>query len=569
MLWEGPQFVNSSLALVNRNLCAEILRHQHFNLRIKPTTVDVIPDSWVPGADRLKDSYRTILEQTDVHIRQQWPPLFDNMEGAHFVMFQPWEFGTIPVEWVKPINEYVDEVWVNSEYTKQGYVRSGIPSDNVFVFPLGHDPNVYRTFGPKLGLKTTKKFKFLFVGGTIFRKGIDILLDSYTKAFSAEDDVCLVIKDHGGNSHYQGQTNGELIESIRQQSDAPEILYLSQDMTPYELASLYRSCNCLVHPYRGEGFGLPILEAMACGLAPVIPNIGPAVEFTTPEVSYRVSAVTHQHADSVLNTVTAPEMISVDASNLAKTLRTIFLNPDEASERGLAASRHASENYTWDKVSENVLQRIVELSSSNSKRKPIVSIEQIFRRVAHTFEGDASIRKQLYQPLVSFFNQGDFVVDLGAGDGTWLTLLNESGISGVGVDLDARKVEEMRSKGLDAVCADVVEYVSTIKSQIDGLSMLHIIEHMQPEQAIRILYEVSKCLTHRGRVLIVTPNFQNSNVTQKNFWLDVTHIRPYPHELLSAILSSLGFQTIVQATMNNEMDTVVFGSMLSGDNPFM
>ena len=35
------------------------------------------------------------------------------------------------------------------------------------------------------------------------------------------------------------------------------------------MAALYAACDCLVHPYRGEGFGLPIAEAMACGL-PVI-----------------------------------------------------------------------------------------------------------------------------------------------------------------------------------------------------------------------------------------------------------------------------------------------------------
>ena len=47
---------------------------------------------------------------------------------------------------------------------------------------------------------------FLFVGGTIARKGIDILLDAYTSQFTADDDVCLVIKDFGTDSFYKGQT---------------------------------------------------------------------------------------------------------------------------------------------------------------------------------------------------------------------------------------------------------------------------------------------------------------------------------------------------------------------------
>ena len=50
---------------------------------------------------------------------------------------------------------------------------------------------------------------------------------------------------------------------------------LDDELDDDEVAALYRACDVLVHPYRGEGFAMPVLEAMACGL-PVITTGGRA-----------------------------------------------------------------------------------------------------------------------------------------------------------------------------------------------------------------------------------------------------------------------------------------------------
>ena len=53
---------------------------------------------------------------------------------------------------------------------------------------------------------------------------------------------------------------------------------------------LFAACDVLVHPYRGEGFGLPVLEAMACGLPVVVTAGGPTDEFVPPAACWRVPA---------------------------------------------------------------------------------------------------------------------------------------------------------------------------------------------------------------------------------------------------------------------------------------
>jgi glycosyltransferase involved in cell wall biosynthesis len=74
-------------------------------------------------------------------------------------------------------------------------------------------------------------------------------------------------------------TEAEAIDRFRSQPHAPAIEYLDQPLKEAELPGLYTACQCLVHPYRGEGFGLPIVVAMACGLPVIVTGSGAALDF--------------------------------------------------------------------------------------------------------------------------------------------------------------------------------------------------------------------------------------------------------------------------------------------------
>ena len=104
--------------------------------------------------------------------------------SGHWVMIQPWEFGSLPKSWVEPMNTMLDEIWVPSNYVKELYIRSGIPEKLVQIIPWGVDTALFNPDTQPAKLKTQKRFKFLFVGGTIYRKGIDVLLKAYLQSFS-------------------------------------------------------------------------------------------------------------------------------------------------------------------------------------------------------------------------------------------------------------------------------------------------------------------------------------------------------------------------------------------------
>ncbi|MBP8696457.1 MAG: glycosyltransferase [Syntrophobacterales bacterium] len=370
--WEGSQFVHHSLALVNRELCSRLIAGG-CELSVIPYERDQFSPKDKPRFKPIAARVRKPLSgPADVHVRHQWPPSFDPPSEGHWVMIQPWEFGSLPREWVRPMSELVDELWVPSRYVRDCFVRSGIPADRVHVVPNGVNTDLLKPGNAPYRLRTKKAFKFLFVGGTIQRKGIDILLDVYTRSFSSADDVCLVIKDMGGQSFYKGQTAKERIRRFQDDPNRPEIEYIERTLSDREIAGLYAACDCLVHPYRGEGFGLPIAEAMASGLPVIVTGHGAALDFCNETTAYLIPAKEVRLPErrvGEFETVDFPWLAEPDREALAGLMRHAAAHPEEAAAKGRLAAEFIRSHFTWGHAAEAVKKRVREL-----RAKPIVRL---------------------------------------------------------------------------------------------------------------------------------------------------------------------------------------------------
>jgi|WetSurMetagenome_2_1015567.scaffolds.fasta_scaffold00092_33 GT2 family glycosyltransferase/glycosyltransferase involved in cell wall biosynthesis/tetratricopeptide (TPR) repeat protein len=389
IIWEGSQFVRHSLALVNRELCLRLIE--------AGSEVSIIPYEQDQFTYKDEPRFKPIFERTkkalsgpaDVHVRHQWPPNFTPPPEGHWVIIQPWEFGSVPKEWVCRMETSVDEVWCPSNYVRDCYIKSGVPAERVFVVPNGVDIGLFNPDTPPYRLKTKKAFKFLFVGGTIQRKGFDILLDVYARTFSSSDDVCLVIKDMGGLSFYKGQTAKDIICEFRADPEKPEIEYIEHTLSDREIAGLYTACDCLVHPYRGEGFGLPIAEAMACGRPVIVTGHGAALDFCNDRIAYLIPAKTMilpEKRVGALETVDFPSVADPDREGLAHLMKHVVTHREEAADKGMQAAAFIQANFTWDRAAEAVMTRICRL-----KNKPIVRFSRAATLTEPIKKGQTSI----------------------------------------------------------------------------------------------------------------------------------------------------------------------------------
>jgi glycosyltransferase involved in cell wall biosynthesis/predicted Zn-dependent protease len=348
--WQGSFLDFGSLSHVNREFTRQFAAQPNVQLtRVGDSTLS----GGCAAVPELKALAATLasgpIAGSQITVRHAWPPDWSPVKQGALVVIQPWEYGSLPVEWVSQ-SRNVQQFWVPSEHVRKVYVSSGVPESKVKVVPNGIEPEKFRPDAKPLPLGTRKTFKFLFVGGTIHRKGPDVLLEAYLKSFSAQDDVCLVIKDFGGKSFYAGQTMEQAIQEIQGRPDAPEILYLNDELPPESLPGLYTACDCLVHPYRGEGFGLPVLEAMACGLPVIVTGGGAADDFAPAHLVYRVSSKVRGIGRKVSGMDLAGEgwMLEPSIPETASQMRHVFENREEARTRGRAASDCVRQEWTWE-----------------------------------------------------------------------------------------------------------------------------------------------------------------------------------------------------------------------------
>ena len=346
---DGSFFDLGSLSSVNRALLQALdaepsIRAGGVSRAAAPTGTALPPEVQCV----VRRVFRNAPLTTEITVRHEWPPRWDKPQRGAWVLIQPWEFGSIPAEWAVQLRN-VDEIWCPSRYVRSLYLQAGIPTEKLKVLPNGYNPLVHHPNAAPTPIATRKRFKFLFVGGTIARKGADLLLATFLKTFRRSDDVCLVIKDFGGKSAYQGQTLSERIRAAQADTAAPEIVYLDQDLPEQELAGLYTSCDCLVHPYRGEGFGLPVLEAMACALPVICTGGGATDDFATDEFVHRLPS----RRAFIGNSVSGMKLdhrgwwLEPDLEELSGVMREVVLNPQPFKERAKLGAQHVLGNWTW------------------------------------------------------------------------------------------------------------------------------------------------------------------------------------------------------------------------------
>ena len=386
IVWEGSQFIYHSLALINREICYNIIKSEAAELSIIPYEKDTFKPEGIKKYEMLfekdvrnKDAVSSdIAELPYVWIRHQWPPKDEPPIGAKWIIMQPWEFSSFRKDFVKIFNQ-AEEIWTPSNYSRNAFVNSGINPNKVQVIPNGIDPELFKPYGNKYPLKTKKKLKLLYLGGTIPRKGIDVLLEAYFKAFTSHDDVCLIIKDIGATSFYSGQNASQQIKKFIEDKKSAEIEYIDNDLTEVELASLYRACDVYVSPYRGEGFSLPTLEAMASGLPVVVTAGGSTDDFVGDLDGWKIPS-----SDKVIGkeiggfeTVNEASILEPDTEALTNTLKDIYTNPGRNFTSGLLASFHARKNWNWKRTTIKIFSRLDSLYGTKMASKAFKNIEDI------------------------------------------------------------------------------------------------------------------------------------------------------------------------------------------------
>jgi len=281
-----------------------------------------------------------LTPDADFYIHYLPPHLFVPVKGKVNILYTMWEYDTLTKEF-RDILNYADYVLAVSDWLKKVYKNNGV-FRTIYTCRQGCDTEFY-SYKLRNWRERQEKglpLRFLWLGAPDKRKGYDLAIQGFHKAFfGTKRKAELYIK-----SSIWGEEGGTF-EMSRYNA-----VIDSRNVSFEELREIYYSAYAFSFPSRGEGLGMPPLEAMATGLPVIAPTYSTMRDYMLREHSYPVS---FHKIKVVIGVVT--ECGEVNMDDFVETLRYVYDHPKEAMRKGLKASTFVDENFSIRGTGERLL----------------------------------------------------------------------------------------------------------------------------------------------------------------------------------------------------------------------
>ncbi|MCU0521881.1 MAG: glycosyltransferase family 4 protein [Anaerolineae bacterium] len=234
--------------------------------------------------------------------------------------------------WLPLSVRWADRIIADSEHTRHDICRlMGIPHDRIAVIPLGVGPEFHPIDDPRLLDSTRTQYglpdRFILYLGTLEpRKGIDTLIRSYGQmASDVEHDLVVA-----GKRGWYTEPLFALVRELELEGRVHFAGYVPDALLP----ALLSLADLFVFPSRYEGFGLPPLEAMACG---------------TPVITSNASSLPEVVGGAGM--MVPPDDVPALSAALSQALESCSLR-DELINKGLARASQ----FTWEATAQRTLE---------------------------------------------------------------------------------------------------------------------------------------------------------------------------------------------------------------------
>ena len=256
--------------------------------------------SWMVNSDLEEGLVGRIMDKTielqdqqfDVSFQLQLPDEWDTKFAKKNIgMSAVVETDVCNPEWIKRMN-MMDEIIVPTNHIYQTIMRTEPTTTRVHVIPESYIEAIDKKDVTMLDMPTINTdFNFLLVGQFTGsdpwndRKNIFLTIKWFCEAFADDPDVGLIIKaNHGRGTMIDRAITKNTLKSILSEvrsGEFPKIHLIHGNLSPDEMAGIYRrpDVKCLISLTRGEGFGLPIVEAAASGVPVMATNWSGHLDF--------------------------------------------------------------------------------------------------------------------------------------------------------------------------------------------------------------------------------------------------------------------------------------------------
>jgi len=135
----------------------------------------------------------------------------------------------------------------------------------------------------------------------------------------------------------------------------PRVQVLTGNLLSKDMPKLFKAFDAFVLPSRGEGWGLPIMEAMAMEMPCIATNWSGITEFINEENSFPLEIEGFETFD--LENIQA-RRAKPSVNHLRQLMRYVITHPKEAKRKGVRARQDVIKNFSEESVSQRVLDRL-------------------------------------------------------------------------------------------------------------------------------------------------------------------------------------------------------------------
>jgi glycosyltransferase involved in cell wall biosynthesis len=309
---QGWRFIPHSYSIINQFQCLEMLKQP--NVQIFHEDMPFYGENWQSVHDLFdrdtelalqaiqKPSWNRLIDSV---LRITYPYNLEPSSAQQTYIFATAQVGAVTASMLasgsslKEAHNNSDSTIITpSNWSKSGLIHSGADPDRVIVIPHGVDLSIYKPLSDfernKLRLEFGwEGFVFLNVCSAMSQnKGIYLLLKAFASVIDKFPDAKLVLK--GLDSLYISEEL--LVKNLEEltYSEAEKIMqgliYIGESMPFSKVSQLYQAADFYVSPYLAEGFNLPVLEAIACGLPVICTKGGPTDDFTTQDFTFYIES---------------------------------------------------------------------------------------------------------------------------------------------------------------------------------------------------------------------------------------------------------------------------------------
>jgi glycosyltransferase involved in cell wall biosynthesis/2-polyprenyl-3-methyl-5-hydroxy-6-metoxy-1,4-benzoquinol methylase len=274
-----------------------------------------------------------------------------------------WETSRFPAQFRHAL-DYVDEVWVASDFVRETVARE--TSKPVLTFPLPvlvpEPPELTRA---DLGLPEDP-FVFLFVFdffSTLARKNPLGLIEAFTRAFPDPGRALLYLKSINGS-----RAPSDLARVQDAAAARPDIVLSDGYVDVDRLTALTALCDCYVSLHRSEGFGLTIAEAMAFGKPAIATAYSGNLAFMDEESSYLVPYTPATLDEAVGPYPAGTVWADPDLDEAAGLMRHVVDDPDDARRVGALGKAAVEDRQSLERATEFLGDRVPQLDRLRLER---------------------------------------------------------------------------------------------------------------------------------------------------------------------------------------------------------